>query len=343
MHVNDLNCDILHRIFAICSLSYNKTSGSYKDYLNLRPVSSVCRYWRPIALPHLYERVFVFHRHGEIHTNAMAIFAGNHFSYVRKLEINVMDSTIDEVEITSVLNRAGIGRAAWPQIKKLEIANTVSKDQLVEAATGFTCSHESVVGYFAKHLPGLSEVKFSQDIWDEYRFVSRSEFPCRLVNGLADTYSTQLHKLHLGIYIDCMSQGLCFPQQLTHMDISMDGYEMGILPSIFAPCLRYLKIRDASSDITWGWFDSGSGADVWFASLTELVVEFDPRPELYRQTYRTGVLFAVELAEYYSDYCEVAKRPHFPALERLTVTSYPYDDHGFYKLFEGCPLKHADI
>ncbi|KAJ1954249.1 hypothetical protein GGI12_005835, partial [Dipsacomyces acuminosporus] len=104
----------------------------------------------------------------------------------------------------------------------------------------------------------------------------------------------------------------------------------------------YLRITNISPDISWNWFDSGDGNDVWFSSLKNLQITFGPW--IGNLTYyHRGDVSRLRLSSCYTDYREVTKRVHFPALEKLRIRPFTLWDDEFYSLFKDSPLKHVDI
>ncbi|KAJ1959451.1 hypothetical protein GGI12_004330, partial [Dipsacomyces acuminosporus] len=144
---------------------------------------------------------------------------------------------------------------------------------------------------------------------------------------------------------DRLTKPFTFPQHLAHLSLDMDGYEKKLLSRVFAPSLQSLEIVGCSPDITWSWFDSGDGNDIWFHSLKKLSIIFDETRKPLA-SYHNGKYSSRKLTKLKSDYCSgAAKKAHFPVLQCLKVWQmpYPFKDGSFYKLFQDCPLEYLVI
>ncbi|KAJ1959942.1 hypothetical protein GGI12_004075 [Dipsacomyces acuminosporus] len=340
MQFNDLDKVILQRTLAIASGNCDQRTS--KGRAALVTMSSVCRAWRAFLLPCLYRTIFASYAPTHKSSNAMLALGSGHIKHARALVIDTKDVPIENLHVAQILKLAGIDQLNLPQIKRLEIHNSLHPDQIVSDSE-FVMDIDRLVYFLSKLLPNITEIQCSQRILDEDLVVTHTTCPAKLLSALADAYSTNVQELNLGMYIDGDCRDLHFPQQLTHLTVSMDRYEKMMLPNIFASSLKYLKIVSAPAAITWSWFYTGEGRHVWFKKLKEFEIEFSRLEIRPRQTYHGSVLSRVEGFEFSSDYRQHSKIAHFPALEKLRVSNYPYDDDVFYKVFCNCPLKSIDI
>ncbi|KAJ1957498.1 hypothetical protein GGI12_005010 [Dipsacomyces acuminosporus] len=65
--------------------------------------------------------------------------------------------------------------------------------------------------------------------------------------------------------------------------------------------------------------------------------------QIRRVSYLNNDMAKVKPASYESDYQNISKHVHFPVLEKLRIENYPYDDDGFYRLFDESPLRRISI
>ncbi|KAJ1955945.1 hypothetical protein GGI12_005441 [Dipsacomyces acuminosporus] len=169
-----------------------------------------------------------------------------------------------------------------------------------------------------------------------------SEYPSLLGPELASRYQDQVHKVHLGMHATYLPEGYFLPRQLSSLHVDMNSHEKQVLLQISAPSLQSLTILNASPDITWSWFDSGNGNDVWFNKLLSADFRFD-QFEPPRSCYHKSNLATRRMPIHKSDYHNAAKRAHFPVLEKLRIKWYPYLDNSFYDLFDVCQLKEIGV
>ncbi|KAJ1961838.1 hypothetical protein GGI12_003021 [Dipsacomyces acuminosporus] len=345
MHFNGLAYDILRQIFAIVTKEYEHWDDDSWDLKRLLDISSVCRVWRAHVLPHICKKLVIEYSNSGTRSNASFILAGGYVEHARALEVRVNNRAADSIDLVAKLDEAGVGKAAWSCINELVIKNNYSwfENGQARGVKGTASAMKQAVEYLFKHAPNITRLGYEHKGAGGIGRGRTNEYTYLLASKLVNRYSPQLRKLALSLAGDRLPNSLSFPRQLTLLNISMGGHEHQISATIFAPSLECLTITNASPDITWSWFDSGDGNDVWFSSLKQLSIEFDSAAETYGQSYHSGNLTAIDTSNFKSDYRATAKRAHFVALEKLAIVCYPYTDGSFYELFKGCPLKDINI
>ncbi|KAJ1963639.1 hypothetical protein GGI12_001936 [Dipsacomyces acuminosporus] len=355
MHINDLGCDILSRVFSVVRKEHSPRTGC-PWRKQLVGVSAVCHTWRALLLPYVHRHVYIAHcgydidsnipcYGDDIHSNAVLLQSYKCVAYARELEIDFEDDFFTFAYFMHNLKEAGIAQTIWPNITTLKIYGRFLRHEPIDDSNKDSVGLvvKEIADIFSMHMPRIIEIECIQTIEAEQWHVN-SEHPCLLIPELASRYSAQLRKLHLGIYCGYLANGLSIPRLLTHLDIDMGGYERRVLPRVFAASLQFLRIDNASPDITWNWFNNGGNDDdehIWFSSLSSLAIEFDTYSS--SQTgYRPNPT-SIGTAAFQSDYRHAAKRVHFPVLSKLKVGFYPFMDGSFYQLFKGCKLKNIDI
>ncbi|KAJ1964308.1 hypothetical protein GGI12_001505 [Dipsacomyces acuminosporus] len=353
MKFENLNLDVLRMIFSrACNEKWDGRNAidSYREMVTL---SSASHLWRLVVLPYLYKRIHVYCDHGKVFSNAKLAIDNGFLDYARVLKIKITDAGIEAVDLITHLYEAGIDKAIWPAIYKLDISNYDevrfgdSNDVDLNYEENFESTPvttKKIVDYFCKHVPGVKSVEYT----DTLSMVTPNrdyEYLGMLLSELFKRYSVQIATSSMLLVPSRLTGLFNFPQHLTHLSLVMEGYEAKLLSKVFAPSLQYLNIIRCSPDITWSWFDSGNGNDIWFRSLERLLIWFsDTLTPL--KSYHNGKYPARNASEFKSDYLgEGPKNVHFPVLRRLVVKgrAYPYMDGSFYKLFQDSPLEGVDI
>ncbi|KAJ1961266.1 hypothetical protein GGI12_003339 [Dipsacomyces acuminosporus] len=340
MNIGDLDYDILYRVFRIIA---SRAEG-------LVEVSSVCRYWRRLILPHLYDILYVRHSNGVLQSDVQSGSSNEYTKYARELCIHLYDVYIDSSKFITILKKSGIDQAVWPQIRKLEINSYINlEDHGTGADVDSKKAAKDAADILLKHLPNISEIKVSE-VTDDYEWDLCHRNPILLVPELASRYSTQLHKIDLFIDSVWLSKGISLPQPLTHLAIVTSDRDSQVLTKIFAPTLQFFRITQLTPDIMWSWFDSGNEKSdiVWFNSLLDLEIGFYDQDHKYycgtqKSSHRTNDPSDIDQSEAGSEHRYTNKRVHFPVLRRLKLGHYPYVDGSFCDLFIDCPLQEIDI
>ncbi|KAJ1953051.1 hypothetical protein GGI12_006099, partial [Dipsacomyces acuminosporus] len=283
------------------------------------------------VLPDIAHQVVVRYGSRNIESNLKDVLRKGYARHTRKLKIDTGDFSVDNVDIAKILEEAGFGQGKWPHVHMLDIGsgNKRRPNSSRRLVSNSDSTANKLASFLHERLPNATAIRYHcRDRDSSYDILS----------DLVAKYSTRLSKLDISVYVQNLTDRFVFPKDLTHLAIDMNGYEKRMVPAIFASSLMYLKIAKASIGITWSWFDSGNGPEVWFSSLKELCIDFedDVYDELY---YHDGNPDRVEESEYRS----IIKKAHFPVLSKLSVPRYYYFDTSFYKLFYDCPLKELCI
>ncbi|KAJ1963527.1 hypothetical protein GGI12_001999 [Dipsacomyces acuminosporus] len=347
MHINDLGLCILGRVFTILSHCYDK-HHLVRDPMLLVPIASVCRTWRTCVSPSIHNKVIVKNKgHKDSTTsNIQDILARNCLEHIHVLRIDIARQIVETVDLVKILEEAGAGQIVWQKITKIEIRSGCR--WVYEKTKGMLKAHEPrtklAVDFLEKHFPHLREIIYMHKNYNSSMHNMKRFYTYGVLPGLISRYSARIRSLDLCVLVSKMPKDFTFSKQLTHLSIRMDGYERRMLPKIFAPSLQYLKISEASVNITWNWFYSeNKDVHTWFNDLKELWIIFANTEEGDMPAYHIGKIAINEGDRFNSYYKQWAKRVHFPALEKLRVENYPYPTPRFYKPFIGSPLKDIYI
>ncbi|KAJ1959869.1 hypothetical protein GGI12_004112 [Dipsacomyces acuminosporus] len=339
MGFNDLTYDILRRVFTITSQKY-MLHGTPENFNDMASVSQACHSWRECILPYLYRKASISVKGTIKILHANTHIASEFLSYVQEINITTQQS-IDNANLISALDAVGIGQGSWPEAKKIAFTNLRGRINKREGKfRNALPTAQQTVDYLQEHLPALSYIEYTQSI---YACGHNDRHMCSydLLAELINRYSAKVLKLNLALCLAVFTLHAPLPHRLTHLTLAMGAQEVELTPKIFAPSLKYLKLIEVSPDITWGWFDSNDGNDIWFASLRELVLEF--KYYSIKKAYHNDDLSLGGTSQFESSCRNVARHVHFPVLEKLRIANYPFYDGSFYKLFEACPLVSLDI
>ncbi|KAJ1959668.1 hypothetical protein GGI12_004217 [Dipsacomyces acuminosporus] len=313
MGISSLNYDVLRHLFSAVRKGYRLSNRG--DYSQLIAISSVCRAWRGLLVPCLYESIYISYDACSTKSNVDLILEAGCSRHVRKLELIVDNVSVEYCSVVGILNKSGVAQTAWPQIKRLEIHNWAGECDMEEDDSiqriyyddgDLDFDEKEAVDFLGSYLPNLQEILYYRDIWDEYSSeYYRAEYSSLLFSGLVDQYSTQLQRLYLR-YSAFIAENLSFPKQLTHLELINEE-------------------------------------DIWFDSLRKFSIEFKYSPYEPLRVYHNGCLSLVDVHKFESDYSDVYVQVHFPVLEKLKIRGYPYEDNSFYRLFENSPLMVVDV
>ncbi|KAJ1959868.1 hypothetical protein GGI12_004111 [Dipsacomyces acuminosporus] len=318
LHINGLDYDILHRLFRIIRNRYDLSIGHRfsANYRQLVKVSSVCRYWRAFLLPHLHGTLYVKTKDGRRgkKSNAEQIIKYKLTSYVRVFDVEFRNRRFEDIDPLAVFHELRVDKVVWGRVKRLAMCYPSSK-----SGNDASVIVKWMLLFFGEYMPGITELEYRSPSWPVFEGSVMQRCHCALFSEFACQYSALSSKL-------------------THLTVCMDSSERRVLALAFAPALQFLRITHASPDITWNWFDSNDGNDIWFRSLKTLQIEFSLGPQAHRPTYLSH-----NLSAFSSSYRGVVRRVHFPQLEMLAIRPYCFWDDSFHRLFEGCPLKQINI
>ncbi|KAJ1957762.1 hypothetical protein GGI12_004932 [Dipsacomyces acuminosporus] len=339
MHFRDLNDDVMHHVFS--AVSRDCDLRNIEDYRELLAISAVCRSWRALVVPYLYKTAYIVCSNQFAESNARLVHRLSYAGHVRKLDIHFDAST----DLVALLDYAGVTQAIWPRINKLSIVDYQTKN--MNDAIASVDSAKATNGFIdslATHVPNIMQIRYKCHGNSPSDWRRESEGKCPLLPKLVSRYPDScIVRACFDIDITRLSSKFMYPQQLTHLTLSMSGREGRILPKVFTESLQLLEIRNTSPNITWNWFSSNED-DVWFKNLKRLSIWFSvERHTSPSTTYHTGSLHSVDMADFLSDYRDHVKRVRFPKLEALEVRSYPFSDGSFYRLFSDCPLKSVSV
>ncbi|KAJ1956936.1 hypothetical protein GGI12_005176, partial [Dipsacomyces acuminosporus] len=218
MDLNELNYDTLRTLFSFVQQGLDFHKG--QDYQKLVEISSVCRHWRALALPYLYERLCIECFDGRTRSNSRLIRSGGYTKYVRVLYIDLYNVYVGSADFVAAIKEACVAQSVWPHMKKLEIRSEMWWDEFIEDAGSSGIAAKGVVEMLRKHLPNITEIACKQVDEGDYEETS-PEHPLLLISELAGRYSNTLSSVSLGIHADRLTKGSPLPNQLTRLDIGM--------------------------------------------------------------------------------------------------------------------------
>ncbi|KAJ1960184.1 hypothetical protein GGI12_003942 [Dipsacomyces acuminosporus] len=288
MHINELGTDVLTCVLSTACQAEQVAYLDEEKAEGLRAALAVCRLWRELMLPYAYRHLRLAYDSLDVENTEVQRIDKGFARYVRTIDISICGLIIESFDIVAYLNDTGVGSDAWPRVTKIHIFNDIKlgksrkrkEDYKVKPSASTT---EAAGDYMRRLFPNITEIKYINvdGRYNNSANLKRTKylFFQELIHG----YSKQLRALNQRVYGRSLPRDLAFPQQLTHLTISMIDYECEVLPKMLAPSLRHLKIADATPDITWNWFSSNDGDDIWFTSLRDLLIEF--QRSSFRATY----------------------------------------------------------
>ncbi|KAJ2709967.1 hypothetical protein H4R19_003982, partial [Coemansia spiralis] len=271
MHFNNLSNDVLTLVFRAALPTIKRQPADAKSGLGLL---SVCRRWREVALPMVYDAVVIkYDSRGhdgpetvDIKTTLDLVVDAKCLHMVRQVVIDVFYRTSPSEVRKSVIERMRGAAGEWAGVHKLELR--LYPWGLEESEPNLpTADYEDEVARVSSALaalmPGLREINF-----DDFQQAPVARV---LYGQLAGFYADQLQVLH-------SSTQFVVPQDLMFArlrDVKIAGFFTGSLedrlPRLDPEVVESLVLVGLTANDMWSMFCADSdGCAITFPRLTNL-------------------------------------------------------------------------
>ncbi|KAJ2715588.1 hypothetical protein H4R19_001121 [Coemansia spiralis] len=271
MHIDVLPDEILSLIIGRAERPARPTRGLWET---ARPVLSVCRRWRCVALPIVYRDLNFWCEEGAdadsapgascvLTTNAGLVASMGVAHLVRSVCMTMFYSVNPAACIEQALSRmqsAAAGRT-WAGVRKLDLfIHPVADDVLADSFTTADLARS-----FAALMPGIVDVCLDDHVSDG--------FTLSMYRSLVGAYAHQLRRLETSYIWGANAQSLGRP---THLEIRFDQIHCQVMPSVALDGLVSLRLEGVSSYRVWSLLAGSTAQKVVFSSLENLHVLYAP-------------------------------------------------------------------
>ncbi|ORX72502.1 hypothetical protein DL89DRAFT_266079 [Linderina pennispora] len=243
---NDIRGKSLERVVLHAYLGYDSLNlpspHSHQYYL-----AGVCREWRRIILPRLYERAFITitstepsSRLPKVESNIRFVVENGLSKYTQRLSIECPCGYVASGHLVKFLDGQLFSKASWPSIYFLYI--------LERCSSAFTTNRQ---------------LKIRTRVLDH------------TINPLSNLISLRMCQLS---YFDIVSAPIhfvnhSFSSSLTHLTLRLSP-EQTTLPYIYTPNLRKLWLLDIPPNFSWRCFYSETNSSFDFSELEEMDLHY---------------------------------------------------------------------
>ncbi|KAJ2717061.1 hypothetical protein H4R19_000228 [Coemansia spiralis] len=333
MHVNCLPDDILVLVLRAALPAIKTRAADVKDGLELL---SVCRRWREVALPVVYDTVFISGGTQssspdnavaclDIKTMADLVAGARCLHVVRRMVIHVFYQDDAFPELKAVIAKLCGVADEWKGVRQLEL-NVIPAGWNPNRRRPLVADHEddidSVSSAFAALMPGLRGIKIADAM--------QTQVTSELFGRLIGYYVDQLEVLH-------SSHALAAPQDRVFgklKDVKIDAIRSAALyfqpPRLCPEVIESLSLRRLTANEMWSMFCAGLDEHaITFSRLANLCLEYCPGYMMMREPLSVERPWALQFsaAKRVRVICEEDKCPSMenalfpPCVELLNIQS----------------------
>ncbi|KAJ2694272.1 hypothetical protein H4R19_005928, partial [Coemansia spiralis] len=280
MHFNDLPDDVLALVFRAVQPAIKRQLSDVKDGMGLL---SVCRRWREVAIPMVYDTVVVKcgtegtenidgPENVDINTTLDLVVDAKCLHMVRKVLIDVCYRTSPFQGLKAVIERMRGAAGEWAGVRKLELSLNAwgyGDSELDTPAADHEDEIASVSSRLTALMPGVREIKFDAFMQTPVVIV--------LFGQLASFYADKLQVLH-------SSSQFILPQDRVFArlrDVNITGFYSGPLegqlPRLDPEVVESLVLDGLTANEMWSMFCADSDdCAITFPRLTNLDLGYRP-------------------------------------------------------------------
>ncbi|KAJ2716506.1 hypothetical protein H4R19_000605 [Coemansia spiralis] len=274
MHINDLPDDILEPV--LCA-ALPATKHRITGLVGGLELLSVCKRWRVVALPVVYNTVFFScgiqsyssdsgPTSRDIKSMVDLVVGAKCLHVVKKIMIYVNYRRDALPGLKAVIDRICEAADAWTGVRNLEL-NFVpfnwTPDPRIPLVADYESDIDSATSAFAALMPGLHRIKIVD--------IMQTQVTCELFGRLIGLYSDQLQVLH-------SSHALAAPQDRVFgklKDLRIDAIHSGVLdcqlPRLNPEVVESLVLKWLTTNDMWSMFCNGPDEHaITFPRLTNL-------------------------------------------------------------------------